>query len=144
MIFTITLKNSRYDNDNNVTYASTEFIHRVGESVPGPDLPNPLRNHVATQLNELVTIIIGGWTPHTDYSDQTWYYNHKEKMFIKGPRLPLGRQGHAVGKLTDSITKEEMIVVTGGFNGGRILKTTEMLRYGEWEKGKDYLPNLHQ
>ena len=50
---------SRYDQDNGVTYGSTEFIHRVGESVPGPDLPNPLRSHVAVQLSETVTIIIG-------------------------------------------------------------------------------------
>ena len=38
--------------DNNVTYASTEFIHKVGESEPGPDLPNPLRNHVVVPLSE--------------------------------------------------------------------------------------------
>ena len=49
----------RYDKDNDVTYASTEFIHRVGESVPGPDLPYPLRSHVAVQLTEIVTIVIG-------------------------------------------------------------------------------------
>ena len=56
-------------------------------------------------------------------------------MFIKGPRLPIGRQGHTAGKLRDTITKEEMIVVAGGFNNGRILKSTAMLRYGEWEQG---------
>ena len=59
-------------------------------------------------------------------------------MFIKGPRLPIGRQGHTAGKLRDAITKEEMIVVAGGFNNGRILKSTAMLRYGEWEQGTQH------
>ena len=48
-----------------------------------------------------MTIIIGGWTPFMDYSDQTWYFNHIFKHFIKGPRLPVGRQGHSAGMLTD-------------------------------------------
>jgi len=127
-----------HDVDNNITYASTEFIHKVGESEPGPDLPNPLRNHVVVPLSESVTIIIGGWTPFMDYSDQTWYFNHIFQNFIKGPRLPVGRQGHSAGMLTDHVTSEEIIIVAGGFNKGQILKSTEMLRYGEWEAG----PNL--
>ena len=36
------------------------------------------------------------------------------------------------------VTSEEIIIVAGGFNKGQILKSTEMLRYGEWEAG----PNL--
>ena len=37
-----------------------------------------------------------------------------------------------------AVTQEEIIIVAGGFNKGQILKSTEMLRYGEWEAG----PNL--
>ena len=131
-------------------YASDEFIYKVGESEPGPDLPNPLRNHVVVPLSESVTIIIGGWTPFMDYSDQTWYFNHASQEFMTVPNMLEGRNSHSSGTITDQITKEKFVIVVGGYNGSSHLglsysvdidihsysDSTEILMNGEWVKGK--------
>ena len=54
-----------------------------------------------------------------------------------------GRAGHAVGIVTDEVTQEKLIVVTGGFqydinlnHDTDVSSTTEVLFDGVWSIGK--------
>ena len=62
-----------------------------------------------------------------------------------------GRGAHAIGIVTDEVTQEKLIIVTGGFrydNNGKnyntdISNTTEVLLDGVWSIGKlIYFPGL--
>ena len=125
------------------TLKSTEYILKSGESVMGPDLPTKLFAHEMVKINQTHTLIIGGSIesePDT-YTDKTWYFNHENKNFIEGPRLRQARGYFAAGLILDSVTNEEIIVVTGGQgydNEGYYidLDSTEILRDGIWEQGK--------
>ena len=53
-----------------------------------------------------------------------------------GPKLNIARSFHAAGIIIDSVSKENIIVVTGGVNRFPIsINSTEMLRNGTWEYG---------
>ena len=52
-----------------------------------------------------------------------------------------GRAGHAVGIVTDEVTQEKLIVVTGGYginlkHNTDVSSTTEVLFDGVWSIGK--------
>ena len=49
-----------------------------------------------------------------------------------GPSLLEGRSHHAAGIVTDEVTDENFVVVTGSLH----LKSTEILRDGKWIQGK--------
>ena len=79
-----------------------------------------------------------------------WLYGktHLEKLILTwkewstGPSLNHGRGGHAVGIVTDEVTQDELIVVTGGFQINNMnyntdfSNTTEVLFDGVWSIGK--------
>ena len=49
------------------------------------------------------------------------------------------RHGHAAGIVTDEVTDEDLVAVTGGYFfdvEGPILDSTEILQDGEWVQGK--------
>ena len=45
------------------------------------------------------------------------------------------RELHAAGIVTDEMTDEELIAVTGGWSCG-VLTSTEILQDGEWVQGR--------
>ena len=46
------------------------------------------------------------------------------------------RYSHAAGIVTDEVTDEHFVAVTGGFGYLRFLDSTEILQDGEWDQGK--------
>ena len=73
----------------------------------------------------------------------TFFYDHNEGEWITGPSLMQARLNHAAGIITDDVTDEPLVVVTGGRTGGRnysdgwfYLNSTEILQDGEWVQGK--------
>ena len=69
----------------------------------------------------------------------TIFYDHDEGEWIIGPSLMQARNWHAVGIVTDEVTGEHFVAVTGGsyYSDDRVfLDSTEILQDGEWVQGK--------
>ena len=117
---------------------TTWFIKQDGSSVPGPELPKSLENidrHSVTKINATTSIIIGGALGNTE-SITTYYFNHPEQAWNRGPNLNIGRIHHVSGLITDKQTNEKFLVVIGGENqASGPLDSTEILRDNKWVKG---------
>ena len=75
-------------------------------------------------------------------SANTFYYDHNEGEWITGPSLTEARNNHASGIVTDVVTDEQLVAVTGGWSCD-ILTSTEILQNGEWVQGKTKKSILH-
>ena len=86
----------------------------------------------------LYSPLIGG--AKSKSSASTYYYDHIEGGWSNGPSLMQARGYHAAGIVTDEMTDEDFIALTGGYNSGDYhsdhLDSTEILQYGEWVQGK--------
>ena len=99
--------------------ASTEYVTSTG-TILGPNLPQPLTNHAMIAINKTCSMVIGGIS--ADYSattyfheqDRTLFYDHNEGEWITGPSLMQARMNHAAGIVTDEVTDESLVAVTGG------------------------------
>ena len=116
--------------------ASTEYVTMTGTKI-GPDLPMALQNHAMVAINSTCSMIIGGYSGGT--SALTFFYYHNEGEWITGPSLIESRDGPAAGIVTDEVTNEHFVAVTGGkyysdawFN----LDSSELLQDREWVQGK--------
>ena len=124
-----------YGGMNGNYLASTEMVTITG-IIPGPDLPMALISHAMVAINNTCTMVIGG--SHTGYFNDysaTFFYVHNEGEWINGPSLMQGRYDHAVGIVTDKVTNENFVAVTGGY-GGEYWDSTEILQGGKWVQGR--------
>ena len=123
--------------DSNSKTTSEFFSVNDGSSEQGPDLPIGLYRHTATKINTTTSIVIGGYTG-SYYSAKTFFYSHQIGQWINGPDLIQGRYDHSACFVTDSVTQESFIVVTGGYDGSVRLDSVEILdKYGTvWTSGK--------
>ena len=117
--------------------ASTEYVTMTG-TMPGPDLPLALEQHAMVAINSSCSMVIGGRKNAPNWSDSsyvsaTFIYDHNEGKWITGPSLIQSRDSHAAGIVTDEVTDEQFVVVTGGYY---YLDSTEILQDGEWVQGK--------
>ena len=103
--------------------------------MPGPELPLPLHYHAMIMINNVLTMVIGGWNGIYHLA-QTYEYNHVKEEWSNGPALNQERESHAVGIVTDEATQEKLVTVTGGWNGYIALKSTEVLLAGTWSIGE--------
>ena len=126
--------------------ASTEHVKMSG-SMPGPDMPMPLDSHAMAAINSTVSMIIGGFDGSgLDGTSSTFYYNHIEGEWSDGPSLMQSRYHHAAGIVTDELTNENFVSVTGGYlfamsqtgiySSKVILDSSEILQDGKWIEGK--------
>ena len=127
--------------------ASTEYVKMSG-SMPGPDLPMALESHAMASINSTVSMVIGGWDGNGWAGTAlTFYFNHIEGEWSNGPILMQSRYMHAAGIVTDELTNEKFVVVTGGFlnvlspqtgihDSKVYLDSTEILQDGKWVEGK--------
>ena len=84
------------------------------------------------------------WTLHSPLiggaksksSASTYYYDHIEGGWSNGPSLMQKRHGHAAGIVTDKVTNEHFVAVTGGHDDYKFLDSTEILQDGKWVQGK--------
>ena len=124
---------------NGVGLASTEYVKMTG-TILGPDLPMALEYHAMVAINSTCSMVIGGgggsWL--LDYFASTFFYDHNEEEWINGPSLMQERYFHAAGIVTDEVTDEHFVAVTGGHDWyvGNTFDSTEILQDGEWVQGK--------
>jgi hypothetical protein len=114
--------------------ASSEYITQEG-SEPGPNLPIPISFHALVAIDNTLSLIIGGDTTG-GITPTTHYFDHQAHNWIQGPDLMQSRSGHAAGIVTDEVTTEKLVIVTGGEHNGILLDSTEMLINSQWNQGK--------
>ena len=114
---------------------TTELISIDGSVEYGPELPEAVDSHAITSINSTVSILSGGWTDATSTSPLTWYINHETNVFSAGPSLLKGRNDHGSATIVDKVTKEKIPMVTGGYDNGGALDSTELLINGMWQPG---------
>jgi hypothetical protein len=112
--------------------ASTEYVTVTG-TMPGPDLPMALDSHAMVAINSTCSMVIGGMYSSGYYSASTFFFDHNEDEWINGPSLMQARIYHATGIVTDEVTDESFVAVTGGHDD---LDSSEILQDGEWVQGK--------
>ena len=95
----------------------------------------PVANHAFINIQSDLAMIIGGELDVIS-SEKTFYFNHTNKKWSEGPELNHDRFNHAVGIVTDEATQEKLVIVTGGWNGYIVLKSTEVLLAGTWSIGE--------
>ena len=135
-------------------FSSTEYILKNGESVKGPELPLKLFAHTVIGINSTITMFIGGLSEETTIDlgmaatpprgstypfpslDLTYFYDHYNQVWYDGPKLSFARCFHGVGIVTDLITRERLVIVTGGKSDGSNLLSTEILIDGSWVLGR--------
>ena len=93
-----------------------------------------MTHHSLVQINSTVSLLIGGITSSDYSSPKTYYFDHIKQQFLQGPELNIGRSYHASSVITDLITDEKYVVVSGGMNNN-ILDSAEVLINNEWRFG---------
>ena len=129
-----------YDTTGSGYLSTTEIITEEGQVTPGPKMPVAVASHSIASLDATKWILTGGSTWNveskstTSSKDETWFFDPVSQEFQQGPPLITGRSLHASATLQDQDTKENIVAVVGGTNGGK-LDSTEFLRNGEWSPG---------
>ena len=119
-----------------VHLASSEYITLEGIE-PGPELPTIIDSHALVAIDNTLSMLIGGSTTENVATKTTHYFDHQSHNWIQGPDLMQARWQHAAGIVTDQVTNEKLVIVTGGFhNPGITLDSTEMLINNQWNQGK--------
>ena len=120
---------------NTGNLASTEYVTLTG-TIIGPDLPMALAHHAMVAINSTCSMVIGGYDEEVEHSASTFYYDRNDGEWITGPILNQGRNRHAAGIVTDEVTDENFVAVTGGrYNSALYLDSTEILQDGNWVQG---------
>ena len=114
--------------------AFTEYVTVTGTML-GPDLPLALDNHAMVAINRTCSMVIGGSSSSSSSSASTFFYDHGEGEWITGPSLMQARRYHAAGIVTDEVTDEHFVAVTGGRYYYDV-DSTEILQDREWVQGK--------
>ena len=122
-----------WSSDLDVPLASTEYITIKG-STPGPELPVAISAHALVAISNDLSMLIGGEI-HEETIASTYYYDHKEHIWISGPNMNSARRWHTAGIVTDEGTKEKLIVASGGDIYGIKLDTTEIFYDNKWNLG---------
>ena len=123
----------------------------IKHPVQGPELPVEMTHHSLVQINSTVSLLIGGITSSelVEYSSpKTYYFDHIKQQFLQGPELNIGRYYHASSIITDQITDEKYVVVSGGINDDDsmnnnfgVLDSAEVLINNEWRFGMYGFPH---
>jgi hypothetical protein len=127
--------------------ASTEYVTMTGTML-GPDMPMGLSGHAMVAINSTCSMVIGG-VSNGYYYASTFFYDRNEEEWITGPSLIQAREDHAAGIVTDEVTDENFVAVTGGSDYSfymdlGYLDSTEILQDGEWVQGKISNTMCHQ
>ena len=124
-----------FDEDNGLIHASSEFIH-LDNTILGPELPRPSHRHAMVMIASDLTMVVGGLSSNgTNGSNRTYYFDHNAQTWTDGPILLIGRHAHAASAIIDVVTKETIVIVTGGFSN-QSLDSTEILLDEKWTRGK--------
>ena len=108
----------------------------IKHPVQGPELPVGMTHHSLVQIYSTVSLLIGGITSSEYSSPKTYYFDHIKQQFLQGPELNIGRYYHTSSIITDQITDEKYVVVSGGMNNSiGVLDSAEVLINNKWRFG---------
>ena len=124
-----------WSSDTGWSSATSEYITLEG-SEPGPDLPIPTDSHALVAIDNTLSLLIGGSDIENAPIQTTHYFDHQAHNWIQGPDLMQAREDHAAGVVTDEVTTEKLVIVTGGGHNGIRLDSTEILFNSQWNQGK--------
>ena len=110
--------------------SSTEYVTITG-TILGPDMPMACSLHTMVAINSTCSMVIGGYGA----SALSFFFDHNEGEWTTGPSLIQARFRHAAGIVTDEVTDEQFVAVTGGVYDGD-LDSTGILQDGKWVQGK--------
>ena len=110
--------------------ASTEYVTTAG-TIPGPWMPKVFYKHIMVGINSTVFMVIGNLA-----DDGIFYYDHIEGKWIDGPSLIQARGNQAAGIVTDEVTNENFVAITGGAHYSDFSDFTEILQDEKWVQGK--------
>ena len=113
---------------------TSELITLEGNEL-GPQLPIHVDLHALVAIDNTLSMLIGGRSESVE-TQTTHYFDHQGHNWIQGPDLMQARGGHAAGIVTDEMTTEKIVIVTGGDYNGIKLDSTEMLINQQWIQGK--------
>ena len=99
-------------------------------------MPIPIDSHALVAIDNTLSLLIGGRNSEYAPIQTTHYFDHQAHNWIQGPDLMQARSEHAVGVVTDEVTTEKFVIVTGGDYHGDRLDSTEMLINNQWNQGK--------
>ena len=114
---------------------TSELITLEGNEL-GPQLPIHVDLHALVAIDNTLSMLIGGRSIVNAGIQTTLYFDHQGHNWIQGPDLMQARIDHAAGVVTDEVTTEKLVIVTGGDHNGIRLDSTEMLFNNEWNQGK--------
>jgi hypothetical protein len=120
---------------------STELVQLTGTTL-GPYLPLEVYSHCLVSLNDTTILLIGGCLRDGNETKATYYYNTDHKTWTDGPSLTIGRFGHSCALFkSPQYGHTDTVIVTGGFNNGEFLASTEYLNLesNSWQSGKGQL-----
>ena len=93
--------------------------------------------HALVAIDNTLSLLIGASRNSEDAPTQTThYFDHQAHNWIQGPDLMQARWQHAAGVVTDEVTTEKLVIVTGGDYHGIRLDSTEILINNQWNQGK--------
>ena len=120
--------------------SSTEYILKNGESIEGPNLPRAIAAHTVVGINSTFSMFVGGFISGLFALDLTYYYDNYNQVWFDGPKLNFARSFHGSGIVTDLITRERLLIVTGGLSYDEEYiptdyHSTEILIDGIWVLG---------
>ena len=69
---------------------TSEFVS-LHSAIPGPDLPMPMYKHTMINIENYLTLLIGGQLDFGKSSTRTYYFNHTANEWSSGPKLNHGR-----------------------------------------------------
>ena len=124
-----------WSSDTDTTLATSEYITLEG-SIPGPDMPIPIDSHALVAINKTFSMLISGGETGSVTLPTVYYFEHEGENWSQGPDLIQARRAHAAGLVTDEITYDESVIVTGGEYNGIVLDSTEILIDNQWYLGK--------
>ena len=73
-----------------VLLKTSEFVS-LHSAIPGPDLPMPMYKHTMINIENYLTLLIGGQLDFGKSSTRTYYFNHTANEWSSGPKLNHGR-----------------------------------------------------
>ena len=130
-------------NTDTGTLASSEYITLEG-SIPGPDMPISVDSHALVAINKTCSLLIGGRNGGSITLPSVYYFEHEDENWSQGPDLMQARRWHAAGVVTDRITFDEFVIVTGGEYNGIRLDSPEILIDNHLHLGKTFFFNFRQ
>lgn len=116
-------------------------LFRDGVWSEGPDLPQPLAYHCATQINATWTFVIGGMPSFNIPTQETWMFDWNTHAWTSKAPLPFTSVYAACGTMINQDTGDQLVLLSGGCQDNYDTSSAHTEVYNvetdSWSEGKD-------